>query len=102
MDHRDCNPIGIGSPILRFVFLVGFDVARDVQPQVAELQPERLPGDPQQAGRLVLIPLGILQHVSQQEPVHLAVGLRVQIAGIGPQPPADEAFQVELFSRRRG
>ena len=90
-----------GSPILRVVFHVGLDAARDVQAQVAELQPERLPGDPEQAGRPMLIPLGVLQHLRQQEPVHLAVGLRVEVAGITAQPTPDEAFQVELFSGGR-
>ena len=41
--------------------------SRDVQPQLAELQAQGLPGDPQQAGRPVLIALGILQHLRQQD-----------------------------------
>ena len=72
-----------------------------MQPQVAELQAQGLPGDPQQAGGLVLIPAGVLQDARQQEPVHLAVRLRVQVAGVGPEPLADERLPGRGLSRRR-
>ena len=60
-----------------------------MQPQVAEFLAQGLPGDPQQAGGLVLIPTGVLQDAGQQLPVHLPMCLRVQIAGIGAKLLAD-------------
>jgi len=50
---------------------------RNMQPQVAEFLAQSLPGDPQQAGRLVLIAVRILHDAGQQEPVKLAVHFRV-------------------------
>ena len=67
-----------------------FRGARGGQPQVAEFQAQGLPGDPQQQGGLVLTPAGVLQDARQQEPVQLAVRLRVEVADVGPEPQADE------------
>jgi hypothetical protein len=43
-------------------FVVGFDGVRYVEAQVAELDPEGLPRDAQQPGRLMLIPARELEH----------------------------------------
>jgi hypothetical protein len=73
---------------------------RNVQAQVAEFESQGLPGDPQQAGGLVLIPAGVLQDAGQQEPVHLTVRVRIEVLGIRPEPLADECLQAEVCSRR--
>ncbi len=70
-----------------------------MQPQVAEFLAQGLPGDPQQAGGLLLIATGVLQDAGQQQPIHLAVRLRVEVLGIRPETLADECFQVEVCSR---
>ena len=69
--------------------IVGSD-ARGPQAQVAEFEAQGLAGDAQQEGGLVLIPPGVLQDAGQQQPVQLAVGLRVQVADVGPEPLADD------------
>ena len=84
---------------LRQAAFVGFHGVRDVQPQVPELQAQGLPGDPQQAGGLVLIAVGIFQDDGQQEPVHLAVRVRVEVVGIRREPLADERLQIGGCSR---
>ena len=79
-EEQSAWPWWSSSSSRRPVVFVGFDGLRDVQPQIAEFQAQGLPGDPQQAGGLVLIPAGVLQDAGQQEPVHLAVRFRVQVA----------------------
>src|SRR4051812_45856165 len=85
---------------LRLVVFVGLDGVRNGQPQVAKFLAQGLPGDPQQAGGPVLIPPGVLQGEGQQDPVHLAVCLCVEILGIRPETLADEGFQAEVCSCR--
>jgi len=58
--------------VLGRVVFVGSNGVRDVQSQVAEFLTQGLPGDPQQAGGLLLIPTGVLQDAGQQDAVHLA------------------------------
>ena len=69
--------------MLTRVVSVRLSGVRDRQTEVAELLAQGLPGDPQQEGGLVLAPAGVLQDAGQQEPVQLAVRLRVQVADVG-------------------
>ena len=71
-----------------------------VKPLFAELQAQGLPGDPQQASGLVLTAPRVIQEPRRQEPIDLAVGLRVEVAGVGPQPPAEKRLQAWSFPRR--
>ena len=50
----------VGRRCLGLVVFFGFDRVRDVQAQFAEFQAQGLPGNPQQAGSLVLIAAGVL------------------------------------------
>jgi hypothetical protein len=65
-----------------------------LQPQIAEFLTQSLPGDPQQAGGLVLVPTGVLKDARQQEAIQLAMRVRVKLLSIRPEPLADECFQV--------
>ena len=49
----------------------------------AEFLAQGLPGDPQQAGRLILVAVRELQDAGQQDPVHLAVRLGIQVGRVG-------------------
>ena len=60
-----------------------------MKPLFAELDAQGLPGDSQQAGGLVLTAPRVIQDPRQQEPIDLAVGLRVEVGGAGPEPPTD-------------
>src|SRR6476661_4934368 len=60
------------------------------QPQVTELQAQGLPGDPQQEGGLLEVAARVLHHARQQEPVQLAVRLRVEVTYVGPDPLRDD------------
>src|SRR5437762_13879825 len=80
----------------------GFGGARGGGPQVAEFQAQGLPGDPQEQGGLVLTPPGVLQDAGQQEPVQVAVRLRVEVADAGAQPQADEELLDSRLLARRG
>jgi hypothetical protein len=73
-----------------------------VQSQVAEFQAQGLPGDPQESGGLVLIPSRILQNEGQQEAVHPAVCVRVEVLSIRTESLTDECFQVKVNARLRG
>jgi hypothetical protein len=100
MNREESRKGAVPSPLRPVIFL-GFDGVRDVQPQVAEFLAQGLPGDPQQAGGLVLVPTGELKDAGQQEPVHLAVRLRVQVSSIRHEPQVDERFQADVRSGRR-
>ena len=72
------------------------------KPQVPELQAQGLPGDPQQESGLLEIAARVLQDARQQQPVQLAVRLRVQVTNVGPDPlPDDERLHAGLCRRRR-
>ena len=82
-------PLARQAVLDRVVFF-RFGGARDGQPQVAEFHAQGLPGDPQQESGLLEIPTRVLQDARQQEPVHLPVRLRVQIANIRGKPLAND------------
>ncbi len=89
------------SSVLSARFTFGFGGARGGQSQVAEFQTQGLPGYPQYQGGLVLTPPGVLQDARQQEPVQVAVRLRVELADLGVQPQTDEKlFDPQLLARR--
>src|SRR5437588_11834375 len=58
------------AALRNLVIVVGFDGVRDVQTQFAEFHPQRLAGDPQQAGGLVLVAASVFQDAGQEEAVH--------------------------------
>jgi len=72
------------TPVLRLVVIVAIRGARDVQPQFAEFLAQGLRGDPEHAGGLALTAVRILEHAGQQDPVQLALRLRVQVLRFGP------------------
>ncbi len=74
VSEETLHPTAVG---LSQVFFLGFNGVGDVQAEVAEFLAQGLAGDAQQAGGLVLIPPGVLQDTGQQEPVQLAVRVRV-------------------------
>jgi hypothetical protein len=87
---------------LHGVVFFRFAGARNGQPQVPELQPQGLPGDPQQESGLLEIAARVLQDARQQEPVHLPVRLRVQVTNVRRDPlPDDERLHAELRCGRR-
>jgi len=63
---------------------VGFLRGRDVQYQLTGLLGQGSTGGPEQEGGPVLVPAGVVQDAGEQQPVQLSVGLRVQVAGVGP------------------
>ena len=63
--------VGRGKYALGLVLFLRFDGVSDVQAQFAAFQAQGLPGDPQQAGGLVLVPPGRCQDAREEEPVHL-------------------------------
>src|SRR5262249_35696592 len=83
------------------IVLVGLDGMGNMQPQVAEFQTQRLPGDAQQTRSLVLTAAGMFQNQGQQESIDVAVGLRVQVASVGSQSLANEGFQLARVCFRR-
>ena len=78
-----------------------FAGARNGQPQVPELQAQGLAGDPQQESGLLEIAARVLQDARQQEPVHLPVRLRVQVANLGPDSLPDDKRLQAGFCRLR-
>ena len=70
-----------------------------MQSQVAKFLAQGLPGDPQQAGGLVLIAVRIFHDTGQEEPVQLAVHFRVQVARIGPEALTDIRLHTQVGSR---
>ena len=72
-----------------------------MQSQVAELLPEGLAGDAEEPGRLSKTPLRVFKHNAQQDPVDLAVGLRIQVVGVGAEPLENEGLEVDIVDRRR-
>src|SRR5438132_4681726 len=87
--------------VRRQVVLIGLDGVRDLQSQAPELQAQGLPGDPQQAGRLLQLRLRVLQDHGQQEPVELVVRTSVEVAATCPPLPAEAGLEAEAFPRRQ-
>jgi hypothetical protein len=69
----------IAEPVLGLVVFFGFQLAGEVQPQLAESSAQGVPRNPQQARGLMLIRPGVLQDAGQQKAVHLAVRFRIQV-----------------------
>ena len=63
------SAMGVGDEALDRVVSFSFNSACNLKPQLAKFQAEGLPGNPQQAGGLVLTALSVLHHTGQQEPV---------------------------------
>jgi hypothetical protein len=76
-------------------------VCGDVQSQILELHAQGPPGDAEQEGGSGLVAASVLQDAGQHEPVQLPVDLRVQVAGVGAKPLAEERLRVEAAPRRR-
>ena len=87
--------------VLRLVVFISLDRVCDMQSQFAEFLAQGLSGDPQQAGRLMLIPAGVLQDAGEQEAVHLAMRVRVEVLSIRPESLANECFQIKVNARCR-
>jgi hypothetical protein len=64
----------VSQAVLRLVVLVGLDAVRYMQPQLAEFQPRRLPGDTQHEVGLALIVARVFQRTCEQDPVQFAGG----------------------------
>ena len=90
LSSEACGAPLVHRAALSRVIFFSLSGARDGQPQVAEFQAQGLPGDPQQASRLLQIPSRVLQYAGQQEPVDLAVRFRIEIAGIGLDPLVED------------
>ena len=89
--------------VLGWIVFFRSEGARDGQLQVAELQAQGLPGDPQQESGLLAIPTCVLQDAGQQLPVDLPVRFRVEVPDVGPDPLADdERLRAGLCRRWRG
>src|SRR5262249_4598805 len=98
LGRRYCSvrvPAGIGADggALRPFVDVAFDGMRDLQAEVAEFLAQGLPSNPKQAGRLVLIPAGVLDDKGKQESVHLTVRICVKLLRVRSEPLADERFE---------
>ena len=72
-----------------------------MKPQVTEFQAKGLPGNPQEAGGLLLIGPRELNDHGQQEPIELVVHLGIQVATVGLQLLADELADMNVELRRR-
>jgi hypothetical protein len=66
---REDAAMGVGDEVLGRVVNFGFNRACNLKPQLAEFQAQGLPGNPQQAGGLVLTASSVLHHTGQQEAV---------------------------------
>ena len=77
----------------------GFELAGEVESQLAEPPAQGLAGNPQSAGGLMLIPTRLFQDAGEQEAVHLAVGLRIKVARMGAEAEADEHLEAGIFRR---
>ena len=73
-----------GAALLWLAIFFSIEGARDLQPQVTELQPQGLPGDPKQAGGRLLFRLRVLHDQRQQELIELIVRLSIEVTIIGP------------------
>src|SRR5258708_1647049 len=76
------------------VFVRGDGVVA-THPEGAELRPQRRPGDAQQSGGIAVVAAGLVENEREEQPVHLAVRLRVQVARVPRQLAADESLEVE-------
>src|SRR5262249_34439275 len=64
-----------------------------MQPKIAKFLTQRLPGDTEEPGSLVLVSTCVLQDEWKQELVQLPVRFGIQVGNVRPQPLADEPFQ---------
>jgi hypothetical protein len=81
------------------IIVVRFNRVRPLPAQVLELHVQDPPGDAEQEGGLGLVAAGVLHDAGQHEPVQLPVDLRVQVAGVGAKPLAEERLCVEVSPR---
>ena len=88
--------------LLRFTFVIGFNGLCDVQAQVPEFEAQCLSGDSQEPGCFMLATAGVFKDTGQQESIHLAMCLGVQVANVGLQPLTDESLKLQICIRRGG
>jgi hypothetical protein len=93
---------GVGERAPRRVAFVGFKPTANAEASSRSRRRRGLPRDPQPAGGLQLIAAGCFQDAGQQGAAQPAVRLRVLVAVVVGQAPADERFQVGVVPRGRG
>lgn len=72
---------------------ISFQRMCDMQSQVAQFLTQRLPGDSQQPGCLVLVPARELEDERQEKPVDFAMCVGIEILSFRCKPLADECFK---------
>ena len=75
------------------VGVIGFDRARRAEAQVAKFLPKRLSGDPQDAGGLVLVAVGVAVNEGEENSIEFRVDDGIEIGHVGFEPVVDKRFE---------